>query len=211
MLELWQELIGPTGATPALIAATYRAIAQKYAEPGRFYHTLAHIENVLKAIENLENQLVQPTSVKLAGWFHDIIYDSRAKDNEEQSAEYARRMLESLGYPPPLINQVEQLILATKTHRAAPDDLDAQVLLDADLSILGASALVYREYAGAIRQEYVWVADEDYRAGRAKVLQSFLERPILYFTPTARAAWERVARQNLAAELVELKIQNEQR
>jgi predicted metal-dependent HD superfamily phosphohydrolase len=99
---------------------------------------------------------------------------------------------------------VRRLILLTKTHRADPDDHDGCLLLDADLLILGMPEGSYRAYARAIRQEYAWVDDAAYRAGRARVLRSFLERERIYATPELHDACEEQARANLNAELREL-------
>ena len=73
-----------------------------------------------------------------------MIYDSKASDNEERSAEYAVRLCEKSSIPEGQL--VASLILKTKTHDAG-DDADAQVLIDADLAILGASESDYRDYA----------------------------------------------------------------
>ena len=89
------------------------------------------------------------------------------------------------------------MILTTKTHDAV-DDPDAQVLLDADLAVLGASEADYRVYAEAIRREYAWVAEADYRVGRRRVLESFLARPRIYHL---LVDLEAPARRNLAAEI----------
>ena len=75
--------------------------------------------------------MVNLNAVKLAAWLHDVIYDSKASDNEERSAEYAERLSEKLSIPEG--RMVASLILKTKTHEAG-DGLDAQVLIDADHS-----------------------------------------------------------------------------
>lgn len=79
-----------------------------------------------------------------------MIYESRASDNEERSAEYAKTLCGKLSIPGG--DLVALLISKTKTHEAG-DDPDAQVLLDADLAILGASEPAYGTYAEKIRQE----------------------------------------------------------
>lgn len=129
---------------------------------------------------------------------HDVVYDSKASDNEERSADYAERLCEKLSIPDGRL--VADLIRKTKTHDA-DDDPDAQVLLDADLAILGESESVYRAYGEKIRQEYAWVPEPDYRTGRRQVLQNFLNRPRLFHL---LCRLEEPARQNLAAEIAQL-------
>ncbi|MGZ7283798.1 HD domain-containing protein, partial [Streptococcus pyogenes] len=78
--------------------------------------------------------------------------------------------------------RIVNMIWAT-AHAAssAPPTLrDTQVLLDADLAILGASEERYKRYAADIRKEYAWVPEADYRKGRAAVLERFLAAPRLY-------------------------------
>ena len=114
------------------------------------------------------------------------------------SADYAERLCERLSIPEGRL--VAALILKTKTHSAG-DDADAQVLLDADLAILGAGEPAYRIYAEQIRQEYAWVPESEYRTGRQRVLQTFLDRPRIYHVLSRREA---AARRNLAAEIARL-------
>jgi predicted metal-dependent HD superfamily phosphohydrolase len=140
--------------------------------------------------------------VALAAFLHDVVYDSRASDNEERSAEYARELLTGFGAERDVREETARLILLTKTHEASADD-DGCRLLDADLSILGAEPEVYDAYARAIRQEYAWVPEEEYRAGRRRVLERFLARPHIYFTPAFRAR-EDQARSNIAHEIASL-------
>jgi predicted metal-dependent HD superfamily phosphohydrolase len=173
----WDDLIQTWPVHPKLTEQAFADISQRYAEPGRYYHTLHHIENMLHMVEELACHARNLNAVKLAVWLHDVIYESRASDNEERSAHYAEQLCEQLAIPEGRV--VASLILKTKTHDAE-DDADARVLLDADLAILGAAEPVYRDYAQQIRQEYAWVPEADYRQGRRKVLESFLSRPRIF-------------------------------
>ena len=95
---------------------------------------------------------------------------------------------------------VAALIRKTKTHDAG-DDVDAHVLLDADLAILGAGETVYQAYAENIRWEYAWVPEPEYRKGRRQVLERFLTRPRIYHF---LSHLEEPARRNLAVEIARL-------
>jgi predicted metal-dependent HD superfamily phosphohydrolase len=185
MQERWRALVERFSRRTDLAAETCKAIADQYNAAGRYYHTLEHIANMLNLVQEFSDSLKNPVAVELAVWLHDVIYDSRAKDNEERSADFARELLTRLEAPIPLITETARLILLTKTHRTTPEDTDGLVLLDADLSILGAPAAEYERYAANIRQEYSHVPEELYRAGRLKVLHSFVERAPLFY---ARAA-----------------------
>ena len=178
-------------------------IEGRYSRPDRFYHTLAHVAAMLRTVSVLQRHeaAVDPAAVQFAVWFHDATYDARAADNEEKSAEYAAVTLDALGVPEHRSRTVQRLILATKMHQAEMEDKDCQTLLDADLAVLGASFAEYEAYTQAVRREYAWVSEPAWRAGRARVLESFLRRPGIYYTPTMRDAREDAAQQNLRREL----------
>jgi predicted metal-dependent HD superfamily phosphohydrolase len=199
----WQSLVRVWGADPDLIDREFADFALHYSSPNRFYHTLNHVQQVLETVQSLSSAARKLSAVKLAAWLHDVIYDSQASDNEEQSAAYAVKVCKDLAIPD--ADVVASLILKTKTHEAG-DDPDAQVLLDADLAILGAAAPVYREYAANIRKEYAWVPEADYRTGRRKVLEKFLARSRIYHL---LEHLEETARRNLAEEIAELAGQGE--
>jgi predicted metal-dependent HD superfamily phosphohydrolase len=198
MRSTWQSLLRAWAVRPALADAAFEDICRHYAEPGRVYHTLDHVRSVLELVDSLVRHAPNPNAVKLAAWLHDVIYDSRASDNEERSAAYAERLCESLSLPDG--RRVASLILKTKTHDAG-EDADAQVLLDADLAILGADDPAYRTYAEQIRQEYAWVPEAAYRTGRRQVLERFLTRSRIYHF---LSHLEEPARKNVDAEIARL-------
>jgi hypothetical protein len=105
---------------------------------------------------------------------------------------------------PETIAAVQRLILSTQHHDPEPDDLDAQILADADLFILGAPPDEYARYAQAIRAEYAWVPEMIYRRERVLVLQAFLGRPRLYDTQALHDRFEAQARENLKNEIQQL-------
>src|SRR5690349_19345215 len=148
---VWLGLVQPFGAEETAALGVFDKIVAAYSEPGRFYHTLGHIWHVLKTTRELQKLAHNWPVVQFAAWFHDVIYDSQAKDNEEKSAEYARQVLQKLNIPPKIIDLTANLIICTKAHRAEPGDIDAQILLDADLAILGSSPESYQKYTKAIR------------------------------------------------------------
>jgi predicted metal-dependent HD superfamily phosphohydrolase len=196
--ERWHDLMRNWSVDPIQADQKVDEFCTAYSGPGRFYHTLDHVLAVLGTVESLASHANNLNAVKLAAWLHDVIYDSKASDNEERSAEYALRLCEELVIPEG--QRVAALIRKTKTHDAG-DDADAQVLLDADLAILGASEIDYQAYAVSIRREYAWVPEPEYRKGRRQVLERFLTRPrIFHFL----SHLEEPARRNLVAEIARL-------
>jgi predicted metal-dependent HD superfamily phosphohydrolase len=205
--ERWQAHIAPYGGGTQRPHDWFRRLADAYAEPHRHYHTLAHIAEVLDLIDNLADGGTNLFALRLAGWFHDVIYDPKARDNELRSADYAGAVMSQLDMPVSQIDKVKALILST-THNRAASDVDSAVLLDADLAILGATASRYDEYSVAIRREYAWVGDADFRRGRAQVLRSFLARPRIYATARMFRERENEARANLTREIAALKSES---
>ncbi|AFY34101.1 hypothetical protein [Calothrix sp. PCC 7507] len=197
----WQRILEPFGLDQVATETAFNDLVAAYSNPKRYYHTLQHIHHVLSTIETLQVYTKDLLAVQLAAWFHDIIYDTQAQNNEERSAEYADKLLINLGIPLNNIATVTRLILNTKQHHAEADDFDSQVLLDADLAILAANPVEYREYADAIRQEYAWVSEADYIMGRSQVLQRFLECDRIYSTPLMFEVAEQSARSNLNTEI----------
>ena len=196
----WHDLLRGWSVAPTLAGRAFEDVCQHYAGPGRFYHTLDHVQDVLGAVEGLSHHARNLNAVTLAAWLHDVIYDSRASDNEERSATYAERLCEQSSIPDGRL--VASLILQTKVHDAG-EDADAQVLLDADLAILGASEPVYQSYAQQIRREYAWVPEADYRQGRRRVLESFLSRPKIFHL---LSQLEEPARRNITCEVSQLAV-----
>jgi predicted metal-dependent HD superfamily phosphohydrolase len=191
----WHTLLANWAVDSALADRAFEEVRERYGEPDRFYHTLDHVQNVLQTVESLGSHARNLNAVKLAAWLHDVIYDSRSSDNEEQSAAYAERLCEQLRIAEGRL--VATLIRKTKT-RDADNDSDAQVLIDADLAILGASESVYWSYANQIRQEYSWVPEQEYRMGRRRILRSFLDKPRIF---RLLCHLEEPARWNLTSEI----------
>lgn len=198
-LEQFTTLLKPWSPEQAMIQDCYAQLVAHYTAADRYYHNLNHIAHTLKVAAELAPSADDYQTVQLALWFHDVVYDTHAADNEAQSAAWAQRWLTQIGVPQPLLTQVEQLIMVTKTH--TPTTIDEQIVVDADLAILGAEPARYQQYSRAIRQEYAWVKPEPYRQGRSRVLQMFLQRPRLFHTPQLYQQLEEQARQNLQAEL----------
>lgn len=180
-------------------------LAARYAEPQRRYHTLEHIEACLTSLARVEGLSEEDRrTLERAIWWHDAIYDPRASDNEERSADLARNELAEMGVPSQEQEEVARLILLTKGHTVPDDDQLGAILVSIDLSILGAELPAYDRYARQVREEYAHVPETLWRPGRSAVLKHFLDAPVIYPEPGFRARLEALARANLARELAAL-------
>jgi predicted metal-dependent HD superfamily phosphohydrolase len=205
----WNGLAATWDWAEPAAAAVREELVAAYGEPHRHYHTLDHIASLLGLLDQYGDGIGHRDILALAILFHDVVYDSARSDNEEASASLAAERLSALGLPPQATAEVARYILATR-HRQNADPIDTAglaLLLDLDLSILGATPAQYRAYAEAIRREYAFVPDDLYRTGRRRVLEAFLARERIYRTDRLAALWEGPARANLAAELAELRGQ----
>lgn len=192
---LWPRL-GTT--TPS--AEYYVELVDYYRAAGRAYHNLLHLSACLRHFDTVAHQLRAPAEIELALWCHDVIYDPRRQDNEAASAAWASDLLTAACTTPALITRINDLILLTR-HQQKPIDGDAALLLDIDLTILGAPQARFDEYERQIRQEYHWVPWPTYCTRRSAVLQAFLERPTIYHTTIFQEQFESTARANLARSL----------
>jgi predicted metal-dependent HD superfamily phosphohydrolase len=201
--ELWQRLGVKNAGT------LYSDLSARYAEPHRAYHNLTHILHCLEEFEAARDLARYPAAVELAIWYHDAVYDPRSKENESRSAKLASESLRGVGLPMDLNNRVTRLILATRSHDASTDP-DAPVMVDVDLSILGQKPGRFDEYERQIRQEYDWVSEEAFAAGRASVLKSFMDRPTIYSMEFFQKKYEQQARSNLKGSLFKLESRTAQ-
>jgi predicted metal-dependent HD superfamily phosphohydrolase len=193
--DAWAELAGdsPTSRTE------WAAVVDAWSQPHRRYHDLAHLAAVLGLVGELAGATADPDAVRLAAWYHDVVYDPEGTDNEQVSAERARAGLRGLVTDERLA-EVARLVRLTAGHDPAPDDANGAVLCDADLAVLAAPPEAYAAYASAIRLEYGHLSDEEFTAGRIAVLERLLALPTLYRTEAAQP-WTDTARANLTAEL----------
>ncbi|MVO87845.1 hypothetical protein GPA10_24570 [Streptomyces sp. p1417] len=201
--QAWREaLVGargtPTGPDPDPYADN---LLTRWSEPHRRYHTLTHLEAVLAHLDTLQDHPEHPHVVRLAAWFHDAVHAPDRSENEERSARLAERALPEAGLSREATADVARLVRLTVTHDPADGDRDGEALCDADLAILAAAPDAYAAYAAAVREEYAFVPDEAFRAGRADVLRQLLALPRLFRTPYGAAHWEAAARENLTTEL----------
>jgi len=195
--ERWLKLAQSLSWLGDVVAVWERLLAH-YTEPVRAYHNLEHIAACLRAFDEVQTSGVDRKAVELAIWFHDVIYDPQAKDSEAQSAEWFANCAREAELPKPLVAEVHRLILITQ-HKALPQTPAEQLLVDVDLSILGADETAFAEYERQIRAEYAWVPEKDFCSGRAAVLEQFLQRQCIYHTEYFSQSYEAKARENLEA------------
>jgi len=197
----WQRACLGLGATPD--EALFGRLLDAYREPQRHYHTLQHLSECIALLEPALPLAEQAGEVEFALWFHDAVYEIGRHDNELVSAQWAGRAALELSGDPASATRIDALVMATQ-HAAEPATRDAQLLVDVDLGILGASPGRFDQYETQVRAEYADVPDEVFRPRRKALLQTFLARPVLYGTSHFRALREAPARSNLTRSIAAL-------
>jgi len=198
----WFDLASKYAEDKNTIATYWDDILKHYSGKNRYYHNLSHIQNMLAQAEDAKTHIEDFDVLCFAIWYHDFIYKSTKKDNEEKSAFFAQKHLKSLNLKEKRIKNVENLIISTKKHQIIlGENEDNAYLLDFDLSILGTDWKTYYSYTQHIRKEYKIYPDFMYKPGRKKVLQTFLERETLYFTESYKMRFENQARENILKEI----------
>lgn len=198
--EIFIELCSKYSSDKRIITEYWIEIEKSYSHKSRHYHNLFHLENMIMELRSEQNAIEDYDSMLFSIFYHDFIYKSTSKDNEEKSAEYAKSRLGKLNYNVVLINKIYNQILATKSHKLS-NQKDTNYLLDSDLSILGKSWNEYELYIKQIRNEYSIYPDFLYNPGRKKVLKHFLMFDRIYKTEHFRDKYEKQARENISKEI----------
>ena len=201
---LWSKFVTRVaGDHPDVIRDSFTIITKLYNYPPRSYHTLAHIAWCLDLLrEFFPEEKKRPAwydRVELALWFHDIVYDAHRKDNEDRSARILIGCGAMLGLDPTLTDSAAFDVRAT-THSWPIDHtwpIPTQWVLDLDLASLGFAPEVFDKNSDQIREEFSFVPDDKFYAGRKIALQGFYERPRIYLTNECFARFEAQARANL--------------
>lgn len=199
----WSDLAARLGIAKPLVA--FRWLQSRYQESARKYHTPHHINECLAQLDRSHHPEAGNPLVEYALWFHDAIYNTFSRKNEERSADAAVQVLARSGRPGPDCLLVRRLILATR-HGQQPEEPPLQLLVDIDLSILGSNADRYADFELQVRAEYWWVPTGLYRKQRSAILNSFIMRRSIYATHEFRERYERQARNNVAWGLEQLEF-----
>ncbi len=202
--QIWKKIWSNSDCDIQLLENIWNEIHKSYSSKSRYYHNMAHIIQILEAVNEYSAKIQDISTMQLAAYFHDIIYSPKRKDNEVRSAALAVKKLMQLNYPSVLIEKCKQYILATKDHSNSLMDNDLDFLLDFDLEKLGAAWPEYLEYTRQIRKEYKIYPDIIYIPGRKKVLAHFLNLNRIYKTPAFYEKYELQARQNMEREMEQL-------
>lgn len=173
-----------------------------YSEPHRRYHTLEHINHLLAQLASALDSGGMKASPELlfSALYHDFVYDPRASDNEEKSAEAVCFLIQDCGHALSSA-KIREMILATK-HSGNYEDCDSEtkLLLDADMSILAVNEASYLQYVQKVRAEYADVPDPVWKHHRVLFLKKCLQLKQIFYSPFF-SRLEVQARSNISGEI----------
>jgi predicted metal-dependent HD superfamily phosphohydrolase/endogenous inhibitor of DNA gyrase (YacG/DUF329 family) len=198
----WDALRARAGLPPD--REGFEDLERRWSEPHRRYHGLAHLRACLAALDACGERPADPAAAEIALWFHDAVYDTRAADNEERSADLLRAWAARTGFPAARAEAAASWVLATRHRPGEGAAGDGALVLDADLAILGEAPDAFADYERGVREEYAWVEEGVWRRERARVLRGLRAGPSLYRTRWFRDRYEEDARRNLAESLARL-------
>ncbi|PIN81558.1 hypothetical protein COV11_01755 [Candidatus Woesearchaeota archaeon CG10_big_fil_rev_8_21_14_0_10_30_7] len=197
----------------------FSKIINQYTGTNRHYHNLQHVIHCLDEFKHVKHLVDCKDALELAIWYHDFIYYTKTfddkknpiivQDNEEKSAIFAYEVAKELRMQDDFAQKVHDLIILTKNHFIVPKTIDEQVMLDADLSILGQPKDIYDAYEQAIRREYAWVPIDIFRKKRGIILQKFLNKSresSIYSTGYFCKKYESLAVENIERALFNLSL-----
>ena len=202
--QRWMELVEFLGADRAIAKRWFDRLDQSYREPHRRYHTFQHLEECLEELDEIEGDEERLALMEVALWFHDAVCEPGSHNNVVASAALAKEFLLECQASESVVGFVNDMIMATKEHRAQ-DDPDAAIMIALDLNIFARSPQRYLAYEKQVREECAALPEDSYRAQRMAWLQGFLDRPVIYESETMRDIYEEQARFNLEQRIAQLR------
>ena len=166
-----------------------------YIGSDRHYHNISHILDCVNELQSFKLENIDHYKLFVALWFHDVIYDTRKNDNEQESANLFVKFAIESRMKDEHINEIVGMILATKSH-IGKTELE-EYLLDIDLSILGQDKESLDRYDSNIRKEYSWVPDTEYNTARNKIMNNFYARTYIFKTKSFADKYEKKAKEYL--------------
>ena len=181
--------------------AAWDDLSGLYAESHRRYHNLRHVDHCLRQIDLAAPLMDDPDAGEMSIWYHDVIYEPCARDNEKRSAGFFAWY--ALGhFPDEFVADVRHLILATE-HPEVVRDGDACYITDIDLS---GFALPWEEFCrdnDSLREEQRGLSDASYQASTQRFLVNLYARSRIFRTDFFHELYEAQARDNIQRYLAE--------
>lgn len=192
-VRLWIRLRFGVGVEEA-----WKRITEAYTERHRRYHNWEHILWCLSQFDLVRHKLSNPDAVEFAIYFHDIVYQPGAPDNEDRSVDVA---MQHLAWASMEFKSLVRIFILDTMHTFVPATNDEKYMVDIDITSMGDPGQNAR-YQATVREEFLqFVSEEDYEHGRRAFITQFLKKERIYHTDFFHRLYELSARDNLAKEL----------
>ena len=201
--RLWRRCLVSGASSDA--GVIWSLLVRQYSEPHRFYHDREHLAHCLDELDLATSLVAHPDQIEMAIWFHDVINEPGARDNEQRSADYFRRLAGTL-FDKEFVDAVVGLILVT-THRDTPSLPDQRFICDIDLASFGCPWECFLRDSSAVKAEFTGTEEEYYR-GKEAFLRAMLGRSRIFLTDFFNQRYELQARENIGRllEMIEKRI-----
>ncbi|MFZ1381862.1 MAG: hypothetical protein WAS54_03620 [Scrofimicrobium sp.] len=173
---------------------------------GRSFHNVRYLSSVLEQLDSLDAAATDPEILRVAfayrGAEHEVGWEDAGMEDSPSSVPQICNAddLLRLGVPGQTVERVKDLARQLGQHSPKADDLDAKIIIDADLAILASPPQRYRKLLEGLRGEVPFMDSEDFLRRRRRAIKRLLLRQHVFFSPVGRR-WDAVARENLEAEL----------
>lgn len=193
--------------------AEVQAIIDGWNAEGRTFHNARYLGSVFEHLDELEGAALQPDLIRVAFAYRGALEEVGWEDTELSASPAAvpqlsvADRLSAIGVLPEQIAEIQQLIDQISLHHPLPDDMDAKIIIDADLAVLAGPPQLYRKMLEGLREEAPHLDMDMFLRQRHKAIKQLLRRRNIFFSPLGKG-WDEPARENLEAELaaVERKI-----
>jgi predicted metal-dependent HD superfamily phosphohydrolase len=166
---------------------------------------MQHIAECFEFYDSLPNLAGKSARTEFALWFHDSVINTIDYEDELHSAGWCKHLLVYAGVYEDYATYISNLIPATNHRSRLADpgkqllaDPGKQLLADVDLFILGSSPNRFKEYELQIREEHLDVPYDIFYQSRTKIMNRFLDKEYIYYTPEIRKLLEDRAKENLS-------------
>lgn len=190
---LWQRCLLDSAIDES--ATIHQQLIASYSEPQRFYHRLTHIEHCLALIEKISSELQSPEALELAIWYHDVIYQPGAKDNEQLSADLFMTTSDGV-FDDNLRDTVYQHIMATVHDGSEVNHADTIYMLDIDLSSFGRPWAEFIQDSDNLRLEMKHWPDDAFYRRQTRFQDKLFGQPRFFKSDYFYDNYEAQARQN---------------
>ncbi|MBD3190179.1 MAG: pantetheine-phosphate adenylyltransferase [Candidatus Heimdallarchaeota archaeon] len=153
---------------------TLEIIVSAWKESHRYWHTYNnHLLPLLERIDEKKRELSEEEyeGLVMIAIFHDIVYDPRREDNEEQSARVFKELTKNSSHP--LKDQIERAILDTAEKE--PSSKISRIFQKMDTKILRSNNITeILRFERAIFKEYQYLDFKTYQKERLNFLNNWL-------------------------------------